>query len=64
MASGFRGKDVVQVIYREVTDVKWLRRYGGAVGDLVFSLGDGSKLEVSGCGPNAEGALLPLPCAC
>merc|ERR1719194_372844 len=29
VASGFRGKDVVQVIYREVTDVKWLRRWGG-----------------------------------
>ena len=46
MASGFRGKDVVQVIYREVTDVKWLRRWGGSAGDLVLSLQDGSKLEV------------------
>jgi len=46
VASGFQGKDVVQVIWREVADVKWLRRYGGAAGDLVFSLGDGSKLEV------------------
>merc|ERR1719353_712439 len=46
VASGFQGKDVVQVIWREIADVKWLRRYGGAAGDLVFSLGDGSKLEV------------------
>jgi hypothetical protein len=46
VASGFRGKDVVQVIYREVTDVKWLRRWGGSAGDLVLSLQDGSKLEV------------------
>merc|ERR1719428_2643419 len=46
VASGFQGKDVVQVLYREIADVKWLRRYGGAAGDLVFSLSDGSKLEV------------------
>merc|ERR1719152_785855 len=46
VASGFQGKDVVQIIYREIVDVKWLRRYGGAAGDLVFSLQDGSKLEV------------------
>ena len=46
VASGFQGKDVVQVLWREIVDVKWLRRYGGAAGDLVFSLQDGSKLEV------------------
>jgi len=46
VASGFQGKDVVQVLWREITDVRWLRRYGGAAGDLVFSLQDGSKLEM------------------
>ena len=46
VASGFQGKDIVQVLYREITDVKWLRRYGGAAGDIVFDLQDGSKLEV------------------
>jgi hypothetical protein len=46
VASGFQGKDVVQVIWREIVDVKWLRRFGGSAGDLVFSLQDGSKLEV------------------
>ena len=46
VATGFQGKDVVQVLWREIEDVKWLRRYGGAAGDLVFSLMDGSKLEV------------------
>jgi len=46
VASGFQGKDVVQVIYREIVDIKWLRRYGGAAGDLVLDLQDGSKLEV------------------
>jgi hypothetical protein len=46
VASGFQGKDVVQVLWREITDVKWLRRYGGAAGDVVFTLQDGSKLEV------------------
>ena len=46
VASGFQGKDLVQILYREIVDVKWLRRFGGAAGDLVFSLQDGSKLEV------------------
>jgi hypothetical protein len=46
VASGFQGKDLVQVLWREVTDIKWLRRYGGAAGDLVFTLQDGSKLEM------------------
>merc|ERR1719353_2307523 len=46
VASGFQGKDKVQVLWREITDVKWLRRFGGAAGDMVFSLQDGSKLEM------------------
>jgi len=46
VASGFQGKDVVQVLYREIVDVKWLRRFGGAAGDVVLSLQDGSKLEM------------------
>lgn len=44
--SGFRGQDSVQIVYREITDLKWLRRWGGSAGDLVFSLLDGSKVEV------------------
>ena len=46
VASGFQGKDVVQVLWREIYDVKWLRRYGGAAGDVVFTLKDESKLEM------------------
>lgn len=46
VASGFQGKDVVQVLWREIYDVKWLRRYGGAAGDIVLTLKDGSKLEM------------------
>jgi hypothetical protein len=46
VASGFQGKDVVQILYREITDVKWLRRYGGAAGDVVLTLQDDSKLEI------------------
>ena len=46
VASGFQGKDIVQISWREVADVKWLRRYGGACGDIVFSLRDGAKLEL------------------
>jgi len=26
---GFQGKDVVQVVWREIVDIKWLRRFGG-----------------------------------
>lgn len=46
VCSGFQGKDVVQVTWREVTDVKWLRRFGGTCGDVVISLRDGAKLEM------------------
>jgi len=46
VASGFQGKDVVQILWREIYDVKWLRRYGGAAGDIVFTLKDDSKLEM------------------
>merc|ERR1719424_121946 len=46
VASGFQGKDKVQVLWRECVDVKWLRRFGGAAGDIVVSLQDGSKLEM------------------
>lgn len=44
--SGFQGNDVVQITWREVTDAKWLRRYGGSCGDLVLTLRDGAKVEV------------------
>ena len=46
VASGFQGKDVVQATWREVADVKWLRRFGGVAGDMVFTLSDGAKLEL------------------
>lgn len=46
IASGFQGKDVVQVVWREIVDIKWLRRYGGAAGDLVLTLMDGAKVEI------------------
>jgi len=44
--SGFQGKDVVQITFREITDIKWLRRFGGAAGDLVLTLQDGAKVEI------------------
>jgi len=46
VASGFQGKEVVQVTYKEIVDVKWLRRFGGAAGDVVLTLKDGSKMEM------------------
>jgi len=44
--SGFQGKDVVQITWREIVEVKWLRRFGGVAGDLVLTLKDGVKLEM------------------
>lgn len=46
VASGFLGKDLVQVTYKEIIDIKWLRRYGGSAGDVVLTLRDGAKLEM------------------
>ncbi len=46
VASGFQGKDVVQATWREVVEVKWLRRFGGTAGDIVITLRDGAKLEL------------------
>lgn len=46
VAAGFQGNEVVQATWREIDEVKWLRRYGGAAGDLVFTLRDGAKLEI------------------
>ncbi|KAL1526225.1 hypothetical protein AB1Y20_014949 [Prymnesium parvum] len=46
VASGFQGKEVVQATWREVVDVKWLRRFGGSAGDLVLTLKDGAKMEM------------------
>merc|ERR1719353_108390 len=46
VASGFQGKEVVQATWREVTDVKWLRRFGGSAGDVVLTLKDGAKMEM------------------
>ncbi|EOD30009.1 hypothetical protein EMIHUDRAFT_47434, partial [Emiliania huxleyi CCMP1516] len=44
--SGFQAKETCpQVTWREVVDVKWLRRFGGAAGDLVLTLQDGAKVE-------------------
>jgi hypothetical protein len=44
--SGFQGKDEVQFVWREVTNLSWLRRFGGRSGDMVFTLGDGARIEI------------------
>jgi hypothetical protein len=44
--SGFGGKDEVQFVWREVTNLSWLRRFGGRSGDLVFTLSDGARIEI------------------
>jgi len=44
--SGIGGNDVTEIIYPDITDVKYVYRSGGAVGDMVITLKDGSKLEM------------------
>lgn len=45
VSSGFQGKDQTEIIYRDVEQVKYVRRLGGAA-DCVFTLKDGAKLEL------------------
>jgi len=44
--SGFGGKDVSEIIYSDIVNLKYVFRAGGGVGDLVIELKDGSKLEM------------------
>jgi hypothetical protein len=44
--SGWGGKDLVEIVYRDVTDVKFIYRFGGLAGDMVMVLSDGAKLEI------------------
>lgn len=46
VVSGINGADETQVIYSDITDVKFIYRMGGTVGDMVLTLTDGAKLEM------------------
>lgn len=45
ISSGFQGKDQIEIIYRDIDNVKFVRRLGNAA-DCVITLRDGSKLEI------------------
>lgn len=45
ISSGFQGKDQIEIIYRDIDNVKFVRRLGNAA-DCVVTLRDGSKLEI------------------
>ena len=45
VTSGFQGKDTTEIIYRDIAEVKFVRRLGGT-GDMVLTLKDGAKLEL------------------
>lgn len=45
VTSGFQGKDSTEIIYRDIAEVKFVRRMGGT-GDMVIMLKDGAKLEL------------------
>eukprot|EP00182_Erythrolobus_australicus_P006421 CAMPEP_0185834464 /NCGR_PEP_ID=MMETSP1353-20130828/5372_1 /TAXON_ID=1077150 /ORGANISM="Erythrolobus australicus, Strain CCMP3124" /LENGTH=196 /DNA_ID=CAMNT_0028532899 /DNA_START=108 /DNA_END=698 /DNA_ORIENTATION=- len=43
---GFQGKDHVEIVYRDVDEIRYIRRMGGASADMVIFLKDGAKLEL------------------
>eukprot|EP00184_Porphyridium_aerugineum_P003882 CAMPEP_0184701424 /NCGR_PEP_ID=MMETSP0313-20130426/19855_1 /TAXON_ID=2792 /ORGANISM="Porphyridium aerugineum, Strain SAG 1380-2" /LENGTH=203 /DNA_ID=CAMNT_0027161483 /DNA_START=76 /DNA_END=687 /DNA_ORIENTATION=+ len=43
---GFQGKDHVEIVYRDIDSIKYIRRMGGSSADMVFFLKDGAKLEM------------------
>lgn len=45
VTSGFRGKDQTEIIYRDIDQIKYVRRLGDAA-DCVITLKDGAKLEL------------------
>lgn len=45
ISSGFQGKDQVEIIYRDIEMVKYVKRLGGAA-DMVLTLRDGAKVEI------------------
>jgi Bacterial PH domain len=44
--SGFQGKDHIEVVYRDIASIKYVRRMAGASADCVLELKDGAKLEI------------------
>jgi len=44
--SGWGGNDLVEVVYRDITKVNFIFRFGGLAGDMVMQLSDGAKLEI------------------
>lgn len=47
ISSGFQGKDQTEIIYRDIEQLKYVRRFGGSA-DCVLTLRDGAKLEIRG----------------
>ena len=44
--SGYRGRQEVEVVYRDIKEVRYVRRFGGSAADFVLFLRDGAKLEL------------------
>mmetsp|Transcript_14575 Transcript_14575/g.19172 ORF Transcript_14575/g.19172 Transcript_14575/m.19172 type:complete len:229 (+) Transcript_14575:102-788(+) len=53
VTSGIGGKDLTEIIYPEIRDMKFIYRAFGAAGDVAITLNDGSKLEIRSL-PNFE----------
>uniref|UniRef100_A0A7S0T572 YdbS-like PH domain-containing protein n=1 Tax=Erythrolobus madagascarensis TaxID=708628 RepID=A0A7S0T572_9RHOD len=43
---GFQGKDHVEIVYRDIEEIRYIRRMGGSAADMVIFLRDGAKLEL------------------
>lgn len=44
--SGFQGKDHVEIVYRDIANIRYVRRAAGTSADMVLELKDGAKLEL------------------
>ncbi|KAK4535248.1 hypothetical protein CDCA_CDCA04G1273 [Cyanidium caldarium] len=44
--SGYRGRREAEVVYRDIKEVRYVRRFGGSAADFVLFLRDGAKLEL------------------
>lgn len=46
ITGGFQGKETAEIVYRDITEIRYIKRFGGAAADAVLFLRDGAKIEV------------------
>merc|ERR1712086_5269 len=45
ITGGFQGKETAEIVYRDITEIRYIKRFGGASADAVLFLRDGAKIE-------------------